>query len=102
MTYEVTFAALAESDLDSIYDYIARDSPANAINWVRRLRKQCADLADMPERGRRRDDMSPGIHTISFERRALIAYRIQGRKVRILRVLYAGQNYPDSMEESRS
>lgn len=39
-----------------------------------------------------RDDLVPGLRTIAFERRAVIAYTIVGRTVIVQRVLYGGQD----------
>jgi len=99
VAYRITFHALAADDLDRIDDFIAQDSPERAIAFVRRIRKHCLSLATMPERGPARDDLAPGVRTLSFERRVTIIYRIEGELVRILRVLYAGQDYPASLQD---
>lgn len=39
----------AESDLEAIADYIARDNPRRALSFVRELRDKCLRLAHMPE-----------------------------------------------------
>lgn len=97
MTYRVNFHALALSDLNKIDDFIAQDSPERAIAFVRRIRKHCEQLAEMPESGPPREDLGAGVRTLSFERRVLIIYRIEGQAVRVLRILYAGQDYPASL-----
>jgi len=50
----VIFAPLAEADLDEILDYIARDKPRAAVNFVARLRETCYMLGANPEMGERR------------------------------------------------
>jgi toxin ParE1/3/4 len=99
VSYRVTFTAFAASDLDAIDDYIARDSPDRAIAWVRSIRKRCEELAEMPERGPQREDIGPGIRALVFERRAVIAYRIEAQTVRIVRIFYKGQDYTGLGEE---
>jgi plasmid stabilization system protein ParE len=47
----------------------------------------------MPHRGVSKPNLGDGIRTISFEGRALIAYRVDDRGVRIIRVIYAGRDY---------
>jgi toxin ParE1/3/4 len=37
----------AESELEAIGDYIARDNPRRAVSFVRELRDKCLNLADM-------------------------------------------------------
>lgn len=92
VAHEVLFHPVAAADLDAIDDYIARDSPANAIAFVRRIRACCEGLATMPERGTRRDDLAPGVRTAGFERRVTIVFRIEGETVLILRILYGGRD----------
>jgi toxin ParE1/3/4 len=46
----------------------------------------------MPERGRLRNDLGIGVHTLSFRRRAVIAYRLEGEVIMVLRLFYAGQD----------
>lgn len=38
----------AETELEDIGDYIARDNPRRAVSFVRELRDKCMSLADMP------------------------------------------------------
>ena len=54
----------------------------------------------MPERGPRRDDLAPGLRTFNFERRAIVIYRIELRTVEILRILHAGQDFPEDWPDS--
>ena len=42
------FSLEARADLLHIHDYIAQDSPANALLFVDRLEEQCLRLADYP------------------------------------------------------
>jgi plasmid stabilization system protein ParE len=44
----VVISAEAERDLEAIGDYIARDNPQRAISFVREIREQCVQLAEMP------------------------------------------------------
>ena len=100
MAYEIIFHPLAFDDLDRIDDFIAQDSPERAIAFIGRLRLFCMSLAEFPERGRRREEFGDDVRTLSFERRAVIAYRITGRTVDILHVFYAGQDFGrDSFEQ---
>jgi len=50
----------------------------------------------MPQRGQSRNDLAPGIRTLVFERRAVIAYSVDTEFVTILRIFYAGQNITDA------
>lgn len=50
------------------------------------------------ERGTRRDDIRPGLRTIGFERRVVIAFHVSARRVEILRFFYGGRNWTDLLE----
>jgi toxin ParE1/3/4 len=88
VAHRVVFRPSAEEDLDRIDDYIARDNPLAASAFVRRIRERCQALAELPHCSTRRDDLRAGLRTVGFERRATIVFRIEGRTVRIRRILY--------------
>ncbi|MFA6967222.1 MAG: type II toxin-antitoxin system RelE/ParE family toxin [Bosea sp. (in: a-proteobacteria)] len=62
-----------------------------------RIERRCALLCEFPELGVERPDVSPGLRIFPY-RRAVIAYRIQMTRVRIVRVFYGGQDYSALME----
>ena len=51
-SYVVEFAAVAESDLRAIVEFIAVDDPGIALSVFIRIEARCATLGTMPERGR--------------------------------------------------
>lgn len=51
-------------------------------------------IGSAPEAGRRRDDLDDGLWTWVIDRRLIIAYRIAGSRVRILRVIDGRRDYP--------
>jgi toxin ParE1/3/4 len=58
-------------------------------------------LATFPERGRRRDDIVPGLRTIAFERRATIAYRVLKTHVEIVSVAYGGRDFEHELRKGK-
>ena len=76
----------ARADLTDIWAYIAEDSLGDADGFVDMLREKCEMLADSPELGRRRDDLTPGLRSFPV-RRYQIFYRIAEREIQIVRVL---------------
>jgi len=88
---DVVFHPIAEDDIGRIFDFIAADSPGRAIGFVRRIRAACLELVRFPERGRLRTDLADNVRTLVFERRVVIAYRVEDRSIVILRIFYAGQ-----------
>ena len=70
-----------------------RDGAERAIGYVDRIQDCCRSLSVFPERGVRRDDLRPGLRTLGFERRAVIALQVwRADAVTILRVLYGGRD----------
>lgn len=61
------------------------------------IERQCLQLRAFPEIGVERPDLSPGLRILPY-RRAVIAYRVLGDRVRIVHVLYGGQDYAALME----
>jgi toxin ParE1/3/4 len=94
MAYEVRFRPLAEADLADLYEYLSEHA-GSAIGgaYIDRIETLCRTLSELPRRGAPRDDLAPGIRTLNFERRAVIAYRVGDSSVTIVRVFYAGRDY---------
>jgi toxin ParE1/3/4 len=92
MNRRLLFRPAAQADLDALDDYIAQDSPQRAFRFVQRIRSACDHLVRFPESGRAREDLAPGLRTFAFERRLVIAYRVTGEAVEVVRVFYGGRN----------
>ena len=93
MGHRIEFSPEALGDLISLYDFIAeRDGEERAIGYIDRIEECCRSLSVFPNRGTARDDLRPGLRILGFERRAVIALRIQANTVTILRVLYGGRD----------
>jgi toxin ParE1/3/4 len=91
--YRIEFSPEALGDLIDLYDFIAeRDGEERAIGYIDRIEEYCRSLSVFPNRGTSRDDLRPGLRILGFERRAVIAFRIQADTVTILRVLYGGRD----------
>jgi toxin ParE1/3/4 len=91
---KVVYRSKAERDLGDIYDFSADDNPVHAVEFIRRLRDFCRGLMEFPERGAARNDFAPGVRILVFEKRVTVAYKADGKRVQILRFLYAGRNTP--------
>ena len=93
MAHSVRFAPEAKRDLTELYEFIARHSgPARAFGYIERIERYCLGFETAPERGTKRDYLRPGLRTIGFERRILIAFHIDERTVTIDRILYGGRD----------
>ncbi len=100
--YEIVWARVAENDLKEIIEYIANDSPANALKNFQKIKKKTSSLYTMPERCRLVPELKDqGI----MQYRELIVppwrilFRIAEKKVYILSVLDSRRNIEDILLE---
>lgn len=97
MPLDLVYSGRARSDLEAILRYVARDNPRAARRWVAAIETRCGQLQLFPEMGVERPDLADGLRILPY-RRAVIAYRLLPDRVRIVRVLYGGQDYAALME----
>lgn len=83
----------AESDLEAIGDYIAKNNPSRAAAFVRELREQCEGLTDMP----RAFPLVPRYEDHGIRRRVygnyLIFYQVEVERIVVLYVLHGAMDY---------
>jgi toxin ParE1/3/4 len=93
VAYKIVYSAGAIRDRKAIFDYLAeRGGGDTASAFDLRIAKACARLSDFPKRGTPHDDLKPGLRSIALKRRVTIAFLVEEERVRILRILYAGQD----------
>jgi toxin ParE1/3/4 len=67
---QVIFTPEARHDLFGIYEWISSKASLQvAISYIERLETYCLGFNIASERGHRRDDVSPGLRIVGFERR---------------------------------
>ena len=96
--YKIEWAEVAENDLKGIIEYIAQDSPANALKIFKKIKQKASSLYTLPERGRIVPELQD--QDILIYRELIIPpwriiYRISEMKVYVLSVLDARQNVED-------
>ena len=94
------FTLQARADLQQIHDYIAQNSPANALRFVDRLEESCLRLGDHPYMGPSRPEF--GSHHRSFVvpgTRFVIIYRPMDDGVVIIHVRHGSQDLIRLFEE---
>jgi toxin ParE1/3/4 len=100
---KVIFRPQAEADLLALYRYIAEASGLGiASGYIDRIEIACMSLATFPNRGTKRDDLTPGLRTIAFERRVTIADRVLKTRVEIVTIAYGGRDFESDLREERS
>lgn len=96
--YKVEWAAIAETDLKQIVDYLAADSPGIALQIFKKIRQRVSGLYVFPERGRVVPELqAQGIY---IYRELIVAswrivYRIVEGTVFVLSVIDVRQNVED-------
>lgn len=96
--YDIIWAGVAENDLKEIIEYIATDSPANALKTLKKIKQKASSLYTLPERGRivpELQDQGILIYRELIVPPWRIIYRISEMKVYVLSVLDARQNLED-------
>jgi toxin ParE1/3/4 len=89
------FAPEARHDLLELGDWIAERAGAGiALSYITRLEAYCLGFEVSAERGRRRDDIRPGLRITGYERRVTIAFTVTETEATILRLYYGGRNWP--------
>ena len=81
--------------MTELYAWIAQESgfPDRAANYVTEILDFCDDLTVFPFVGIARDDLRPGLRTIGFRRRVVLAFAVTDEAVEVLGVYYGGRDY---------
>lgn len=93
MIYAVQLSLLAIEDLIDLHRWVSGETDsATANGYIDRIEERIASLSQFPDRCTPRDDLIPGLRTLAFERRLVIAYMVDGGIVTVLRVVNAGRD----------
>lgn len=90
---KVAFTGAAETDLETIGDYIALSNPFRALSFVREIRDKCLSLHEMPKAFPLLEGHEPAGIRRRVHGNYLIFYRIGGDTVEILRVLHGAMEH---------
>jgi toxin ParE1/3/4 len=97
--YKVKFSAIALKDLALIRDYIKFNSGSAAIaeRVANRIVDRCERIGRVPFGGRPHGGSESVVRTVPFEDKAVIAYRVVGTDVEILRLFYGGRDWGSAL-----
>jgi len=84
--YKLIISNQAILDLNEIWLYIATDSTVAADKFIDLLYEKCELLKNMPEAGRKRDELLPGIRSLVVYN-YIVFYRKKENCVEIIRIL---------------
>ena len=76
-----------------------RYKPSTSRQVIAERYEFCEDLATFPLRGTARDDIRPGLRTIGFRRRGVIAFVVWDDVVVIVGVFYGGRDYEQVLRD---
>ena len=83
---KLVIAPSAQQDLSDIYDYIARDKPIAAANWVEKIEGKRKLIATTPEFGERRPEYGADVRS-SVVGRYVISFRPIEDGIEVARVI---------------
>ncbi len=99
---ELVYRPLAREDLAEIYirraEVAANESAAALVSAIQ---DRCESLLNYPERGTPRPELGPGLRSVPFRRRAVIAYLVEPDAVVIIGVMYGGRDLAALAEPGR-
>ena len=96
--YNVEWASVAQLDLKQIIDYIALESPGNALQILAKIKLKTSDLYTSPDRGRIVPELKEqgiNIYREIIVRLWRIIYRISDSTVFVLSVIDSRRNVED-------
>ena len=88
---KVRFSAQAEIDLIEIADYIALDSNAHALAFVRELRLCCERIGRMPMGYRLRPELGAGVRSCAVKSHVIFFVVTEGEAL-IARVMHGARD----------
>lgn len=87
---------LARADLFSIFHYVVTRNPPAADRLVAAIEEQLQALLDFPQMGR--PGRVAGTREFVISRTPyVVAYRLRGAEVQIIRVLHGARRWPESL-----
>lgn len=87
----VELSRFVEGDLEAIADFIAEDSPARAVVFVRKIRHAILRIGKQPLLYQLRPEIGEGAR-LALVGRCLILFRVIANRVRIERIVYGGRD----------
>lgn len=88
----------ALTQLDSIYEFIAQDSPVYALQLIYHITQRSAQLGQFPNSARTVHELSePNIREV-FESCYRIIYFVYKNEVRVLTILHSARSFPDNLD----
>jgi len=93
--YNIEYLPIAERDLIDIFDYIRRDNPSTAVNFIDRIDKTISQLESFPKMGSipKDDRLSRKGYRMLIVGDYLVFYVFLDDIVEIRRILHGSRKY---------
>ena len=89
---KVIYAPEADDDIFGIVEFIARDKPEAARNWMRKIRETCDSIATQPKLGEERPGFGvPGCRSFSVGS-YVIFFRVIEDGIEVARVIHGSRD----------
>jgi len=99
-SYRIVVTPEARDEIDELHSYIAAAADAEtASRFTDGIIDYIAKLSEFPKRGTPRDDLRPGLRTISWRRRVTIAFVAEEHDVIVVGVFYGGRDFEALLRE---
>ena len=101
VNYIVEYSTKAESQLESLYDYVAVEaSPLVAKRYTDAIIEYCEGMRTFPHKGIRRDDIRAGLRVTNYKGSTVIAFAVDDTvmTVAIIGIYYGGQDYESVLQ----
>jgi toxin ParE1/3/4 len=93
---KVRLTESAVADLESIWAFVAQDSPTQADRFITKVMAALERLGENPGLGPRRPELGPTVHSFVVGN-YLVFYRAVPEGTQILRVLHGARQLPDTL-----
>lgn len=106
MTGRINYTPETQHQLNELDDWIAKAASAEtARRFVTAILDHIDGILVFPLAGRARDDVRPGMRTITFKKRTLVAYEVDESSgelvVNVLGVFHGGQDWEAALGEDQ-
>jgi toxin ParE1/3/4 len=88
----------AQADLEAILEELESKSPPAAERFATRVDRKCLALGRIPELGRARAEILPGLRSTPVGKYVLF-YRLRGEVVEVLRILHGRRDLGRILKE---
>ena len=88
----------ANVDLTEIALRIAEENPTAADHWLDIINAKCQLLAQMPDLGRKRNDLAPGLRGLPVGNYVIFYRALPNDGIQLIRVLHGARDIPEILD----